>query len=119
MSQNLEGFEARTVLRIKVSVFCVPMSHKFSNISQVFAAFTIRAILEAARTSAILVNFYQTTWHYNPEDSFITEIMYFCILDDLVLYICIVQYILQELLYFVLSILQLFELNFCRLYLGT
>jgi hypothetical protein len=24
---------------------------------------------EAARTSETLVNFYHTTWHYNPEDS--------------------------------------------------
>jgi hypothetical protein len=26
-------------------------------------------MMEAARTSGMLVNFYQTTWHYNPEDS--------------------------------------------------
>jgi hypothetical protein len=26
-------------------------------------------MMEAARTSETLVNFYQTTWHYNPEDS--------------------------------------------------
>jgi hypothetical protein len=25
--------------------------------------------MEAASTSETLVNFYQTTWHYNPEDS--------------------------------------------------
>jgi hypothetical protein len=25
--------------------------------------------MEAARTSETLVNFYQTTWRYNPEDS--------------------------------------------------
>jgi hypothetical protein len=26
-------------------------------------------MMEAARTSEMLVNFYQTTWHYNPEDT--------------------------------------------------
>jgi hypothetical protein len=26
-------------------------------------------MMEAARTSEILVNFYQTTWRYNPEES--------------------------------------------------
>jgi hypothetical protein len=26
-------------------------------------------MMEAARTSEMLVNFYQTTWRYNPEDS--------------------------------------------------
>jgi hypothetical protein len=31
--------------------------------------FIIRARMEAARTSEMLVNFYQTTRHYNPEDS--------------------------------------------------
>jgi hypothetical protein len=29
----------------------------------------IWVMMEAARTSETLVNFYQTTWHYNPEDS--------------------------------------------------
>jgi hypothetical protein len=29
----------------------------------------IALMLEAARTSETLVNFYQTTWCYNPEDS--------------------------------------------------
>jgi hypothetical protein len=27
------------------------------------------SIMEAARTSETMVNFYQTTWRYNPEDS--------------------------------------------------
>jgi hypothetical protein len=29
----------------------------------------ITLVMEAARTSETLVNFYQTTWCYNPEDS--------------------------------------------------
>jgi hypothetical protein len=41
-----------------------------SNVSEVLAASIFRAMMmEAARTSEMLVNFYQTTWHYNPEDS--------------------------------------------------
>jgi hypothetical protein len=36
-----------------------------TNVSEVFAALTI----EAVRTSETLVNFYQTTRCYNPEDS--------------------------------------------------
>jgi hypothetical protein len=28
----------------------------------------IALMMEAASTSETLVNFYQTTWHYNPED---------------------------------------------------
>jgi hypothetical protein len=36
----------------------------------VFAASIIRAMMmEAASTSEMLVNFYQTTWYFNPEDS--------------------------------------------------
>jgi hypothetical protein len=45
---------------------------KFTNVSEDLAATIIRvliALMEAARTSETLVNFYQTTWHYNPEDS--------------------------------------------------
>jgi hypothetical protein len=40
----------------------------FTSVSEVLAASIIRAI-EAARTSETLVNFRQTTWRYNPEDS--------------------------------------------------
>jgi hypothetical protein len=29
----------------------------------------IALMMEASRTSETLVNFYQTTWRYNPEDS--------------------------------------------------
>jgi hypothetical protein len=36
----------------------------------------ITLMMEAARTSETLVNFYQTTWHYNPEDSHLPETFY-------------------------------------------
>jgi hypothetical protein len=46
------------VVSMKMAVFwvVVPCSH-------------IAMMMEAAGTSETLVNFYQTTWHYNPEDS--------------------------------------------------
>jgi hypothetical protein len=31
----------------------------------------IALMMEAARTSETLVNFYQTTLHYNPEDNYL------------------------------------------------
>jgi hypothetical protein len=31
----------------------------------------IALMMEAASTSETLVNFYQTTWRYNPEDSYL------------------------------------------------
>jgi hypothetical protein len=34
-----------------------------------WVVWAIALLMEAARTSETLVNFYQTTWHYNPEDS--------------------------------------------------
>jgi hypothetical protein len=39
---------------------------KFTNVSEVLAASIIRA---TARASETMVNFYQTTLHYNPKDS--------------------------------------------------
>jgi hypothetical protein len=34
------------------------------------AVFWVVALkMKATRTTETLVNFYQTTWHYNPEDS--------------------------------------------------
>jgi hypothetical protein len=33
-------------------------------------------MMEAARTSETLVNFYQTTRHYNPEDSHLQKILH-------------------------------------------
>jgi hypothetical protein len=33
-------------------------------------------MMEAARTSETLINFYQTTWRYNPEDSHLLSIFH-------------------------------------------
>jgi hypothetical protein len=39
--------------------------YKFTNVSEVLIAL----MMEAASTSEMSVNFYQATWHINPEDS--------------------------------------------------
>jgi hypothetical protein len=45
----------------------------------------IRALMmEAATTSEMLVNFYQTTWHYNPEDSHLRTLLMKIITNNLV-----------------------------------
>jgi hypothetical protein len=41
----------------------------FTDVSEVFAASVIRAVMEAASTSETSVNFYQTTRRNNQEDS--------------------------------------------------
>jgi hypothetical protein len=55
--------------------FVVPCSQKFTNISEVLAASIIIIIIalmtETARTSEMMVNFYQTTQCYNPKDSYL------------------------------------------------
>jgi hypothetical protein len=58
------------VVRMKNVVFWSVVGQKFTNVSEVPAASIIRAMMmEAASTSETLVNFYQTTWHNNSEDS--------------------------------------------------
>jgi hypothetical protein len=46
---------------------------KFTNVSEVLAASIIKTVMmmmtEAASTSKTLVNFYQSTWHKNLENS--------------------------------------------------
>jgi hypothetical protein len=58
---------------MKMAVFwvdapCSPV--KFTDVSEVLDASIVRA-KEAASTSGMSVNFYQTTWRNNPEDSHI------------------------------------------------
>jgi hypothetical protein len=38
----------------------------------------ITLMIEAARTSETLVNFYQTTQHYNPEDRHLQYVKFRC-----------------------------------------
>jgi hypothetical protein len=58
-------------MSMKLAVFWVIMPSSPVEVClcfKVLVASIIRAMVaEAARTSAILVNFYQTTQHYNPE----------------------------------------------------
>jgi hypothetical protein len=42
----------------------------------VLTASIVRAMMEAASTSETSLNFYQTTQHYNPEDSHLQDIYY-------------------------------------------
>jgi hypothetical protein len=73
------GFEVLTAVSTKMAVFWVvaPCSLVVTNVSEVLAASIIRAMMEAARASETLVNFYQTTRRYNPEDSHLRQITKF------------------------------------------
>jgi hypothetical protein len=65
------GFEILMTVNTKMAVFWVVAPCSLVAVYQRPAASSIRAIalmMEAARTSETLVNFYQTTWRYNPED---------------------------------------------------
>jgi hypothetical protein len=45
---------------------------KLTSVSEVFAASIIKAMMimtEAENTSETLATFYETTWHYSPEES--------------------------------------------------
>jgi hypothetical protein len=53
------GFEVLTAVSMKIAVFWVVAP----------CSLAIALMMEAARSSETLVNFYQTTRCYNPEDS--------------------------------------------------
>jgi hypothetical protein len=59
------GFEVLTAVSMKMAVFWV-------------VAMSIALMMEAARTSETLVNFYQTTRRYNSEDSHLQVWMVDC-----------------------------------------
>jgi hypothetical protein len=59
------GFEVLTAVSTKMAVFWVVASCSLVEVYQRFSAL----IMEAARSSETLLNFYQTTRRYNPEDS--------------------------------------------------
>jgi hypothetical protein len=50
---------------IKMAVFCVVALYSLVEVYRCFIAL----MMEAASTSETSVNFYQTAWRYNPEDS--------------------------------------------------
>jgi hypothetical protein len=70
------GFELLTAVRIKMAVFWVVAQCNLVEIYQCFRGPYCLGLLllEAARTSERLVNFYHTTRRYNPEDSDLREI---------------------------------------------
>jgi hypothetical protein len=57
--KNKVGFEVLTAMSTMMAVFWVVAP----------CSLAIALMMEAARTSETLVNFYQTTRRYNPEDS--------------------------------------------------
>jgi hypothetical protein len=50
-------------------VVCLTYDYVQFKITSKMAVFAIALMMEAARSSETLVNFYQTTRRYNPEDS--------------------------------------------------
>jgi hypothetical protein len=70
------GFEVLTAVSTKMAVFWVLVPCSLVEVHQRFRGACclrnqgiIALMMEAARTSETLVNFYQTTWRCNPEDS--------------------------------------------------
>jgi hypothetical protein len=67
------GFEVLTAVSTKMAVFWVVVPFSLVKVYQRFIAL----MMEAARTSETLVNFYQTTQLYKPEDSHLRCEVYF------------------------------------------
>jgi hypothetical protein len=59
-------FEVLTAVGTKMAVF---WGAALYSLAVIYHCLLIALMMEAARSSEMLVNFYQTTWHYNPEDS--------------------------------------------------
>jgi hypothetical protein len=82
--QTEVGFEVLMVMSMKIAVFWVVAPYSLVEVYQRFRGTCclhhqalIALMMEAASTSETSVNFYKTTWHYNPEDSHLqTEITY-------------------------------------------
>jgi hypothetical protein len=55
----------------------------FEVLTAVSTKMAIALMMEAARTSETLVNFYQTTRRYNPEDSHLSMKEFYCVFTGL------------------------------------
>jgi uncharacterized protein YecA (UPF0149 family) len=60
---------------MKMAIFWVVAPCSLAEVYKHFMSL-IALMMEAARTSETLVNFYQTTWGYNPEDSHLRYFFY-------------------------------------------
>jgi hypothetical protein len=72
--KNLVGFEVLTAARMKMAVFWVVVPCSLVEVYQRVRGNALVALMvEAASTSETLLNFYQTSPRYNPEDSLFSE----------------------------------------------
>jgi hypothetical protein len=71
------GFEILMAVSTKMAVFWVVAPYSLVEVYRRFRGQRLIALMmEAARTSETLVNFYQTTWRYNPEDIYLRAEIY-------------------------------------------